>query len=107
MNQKLTTAHDPSDMSFPSVKPGEGFDIELNHGTVLVFPDGKPNKRKVDSVDDTRPQKWDSLPALSCRRIHDLDRPPHPKVKTDEPDINLSDDVNNERRYHENLREFS
>lgn len=107
MNQNLATAHDPSDMSFPYVKPGESFDIELNRGTILVFPDGKPHERKIYSIDDTRPQNWDPLPALSCRRIHDLDRRPHPKVKTDEPDVELSDDVNNEGRYHENIRECS
>lgn len=107
MNQKRTPENDPSDMSLPSVKPGEGFDIELNRGTMLVFPDGKPYERKIDSIDDTRPQNWDPLPALSCRRIHDLDRRPHPKVKTDEPDTELSDDVNMDgdtMRTFENLR---
>lgn len=93
MNQKRIPENDPSNMFPQNVKSGESFDIELNHGTILVFPDGNPSKRKIDSIDDTRPQNWYPLPALGCRRIYDLDRPPHPKVKTDEFDTEMSDDA--------------
>jgi len=107
MNQKRTPENDPSDIFLPDVKSGESFDIELNHRTILIFPDGRPCERRIDSIDVTSPQNWDPLPALSCRRIHDLDRPPHPKVKTDELDSERSDDINidgNTTRSIENLR---